>query len=59
MPRKIGKEDRVFKIESSQRKLLLTEQIKKLENKDKILLDVKFSGEIGKPLLLTMKTEKG
>ena len=58
VPRKIGKKDRVFKIESSQRKLMLTEQIKNLENKDKILLDVKFFEEIGKPLLLTIKTKE-
>lgn len=59
VPKRIGREDRVFKVESSLRKRLLAEAMTTLDGQDKIGIKAIFKGDIGEPLELTLVTESG
>ena len=56
---KLEKKIGFLKSRAVRRKLALEEQVKSLENKDSILIEASFSGKVGQPLVLTIKTETG
>jgi len=59
IPKRVNRDDRVFKTESSANKKIIEKQISSFDTDEKIGLNLKVSGQVGEHLLLEFDDEDG